>query len=248
LSERREQGPKVETPGHDVTVAPVKPRMTDKDYSREETPRVDSSLPVDRHRWITADNIINAVLVTPINSQIPGIVRAVVDSNVYGSDGRLILIPKGSVALGKYESLSKQGDSRLNVQWFRILRPDGAQIWNDEDPYFIGQDLAGRTGLIGTVDNRIWERYGAAFITSLISAAASTTVALSDSQGLNNAGNNLSQSLAQVTAKVLDQNLNLAPIITIDAGSLITIALTKDVYMRDPIYPNDEDEKQENAK
>jgi type IV secretion system protein VirB10 len=148
--------------------------------------------------------------------------------------------------IGRYEPLNKQGDTRLNVFWFRIIRPDGAHILNVEDPQFIAQDLAGHTGLIGDVDNRIWERYGAAFITTLLSAVASTAVSVADNPAINNAGNAASLQLAQVTAKVLDQQINLAPIIRIEAGSLVTLGLTKDVFLREPIYPHDEEQQEGN--
>lgn len=241
LAERREAGPEIEGQLPDASVPPAKPRLQDQDYSRDETPHVDSGLPVDRRRILTQDRIINAVLVTPINSQLPGIVRAVVDSNVFGADDRLVLIPKGTVALGRYVPLNKQGETRLNVLWFRLIRPDGAHILNDEDPFFIAQDLVGHTGLIGDVDNRIFERYGAAMLTTLLSAISTAASSASDNALLNNTGTAVAQSLTQVTAKVLDQQINLAPIITIPAGSLITIAPTKDVFLRAPIYPADED-------
>jgi type IV secretion system protein VirB10 len=58
-----------------------------------------------------------------------------------------------------------------------------------------------------------------------------------------NAGNALSLQLAQVTAKVLDQQINLAPIITVPSGSLINIRPTRDVFLREPIYPHDEEQQ-----
>lgn len=222
--------------------------MTDPDYSREDTPRADSGLPVNRTRILTADRVITAVLRNQIVSQNPGLIDAIVDANVYGADNREILIPKGSIVLGRYQSLSKQGDSRLDVAWYRIIRPDGAHILMGDDDPFIAQDLVGSTGLIGDVDNRIWDRYGAAAVTTLLSAVASTAVSGSSSSGVSNAGNAMSLQLAQVTAKVLDQQINLAPIITVPAGSLINIRPTRDVFLREPIYPHDQEEAQPKSK
>src|SRR3546814_2428639 len=64
-------------------------------------------------------------------------------------------------------------------------------------------------GLVGEVDNRVWQRYGAAFAMASISALSQAGSTATSSQAFGSSANVLSQNLGQVTAKLLDQYLNL---------------------------------------
>jgi type IV secretion system protein VirB10 len=211
-------------------------RLKDPDYKQRDPKLAEdkSTLPVDRFRVITADRYINAILENSVNSQIPGRVIAIVERHVFGADGRLPLLPKGSRIICQYESLAKVGDSRLNVKCGRALRPDGASILLTDAQ---GADQMARTGFVGDVDLRMWERYGSAFIVSALSALAASSQNVSDNNTVNNAGNALSQNLGQVTAKVLEQSVDLAPIVTVPAGSRIQIIPNTDIWIREPIPP-----------
>lgn len=207
--------------------------MQDPDYRRIGIKKQSLTYPVDRTRAITEDRYIPAVLENAVNSQLPGRVIAVVEKHVYGSDGRKVLIPAGSRFVGVYQTLAKTGDTRLNVIWERILRPDGASILVE----FEGADQMGRTGLVGEVDNRLWEKYGTALLVSTLSALTAFAVpsdTSTTSQSLSTAQADLSQNLAQITASAIQQNVNLAPVMTVAAGSRIEIIPTSDVWFREP--------------
>jgi len=205
-------------------------RLQDKDYARDGLERDESTLPVDRHRVITADRYITAILENAINSQVPGRFIALVERNIYGADGRLALLPKGSRIICAYESLAKVGDTRLRSTCARALRPDGASILLTEAE---AADQVARTGLIGEVDNRVWERYGGAFIISAVSALASLGSAASDNRQLQGGALALSQNLGQATAQLLEQTVDLAPVVTVAAGSRIQIIPAADIWLRE---------------
>src|SRR5260221_2458089 len=76
-----------------------------------------------------------------------------------------------------------------------------------------GADQMARTGLIGDVDIRMWERYGSAFLVAAISSLASLGSQVSTNQTVSNGGNALSQKLGPGTAEVLQQSVDLAPIV-----------------------------------
>ncbi len=167
MEQRRQAGPAI-----DGVAAPLLPpdenetdwRLEDEDYTRDNLPEDKSTLPVKRYRVITADRYIGAILENAVNSQIPGRVVAVVERHVFGADGRIPLLPKGTRIVCSYQSLAKLGDTRLPLSCSRAIRPDGASIQLTDAT---GADQMARTGFIGTVDNRIWERYGTAFIVSV---------------------------------------------------------------------------------
>lgn len=217
-------------------------RLKDPDYSRDSLAEDTSTLPVDRYRVITNDRYITAILENSVNSQIPGRFIAIVERHVYGADGRIPLLPKGTRIVCHYESLAKQGDSRLAGNCDRAIRPDGASISLSDSA---AADQVARTGLIGEVDNRNWERYGTAIVVSVISAVAAAGSAVSDNPYTDAGATALSQNLGQVTATALQNTIDLAPIVTVPAGSRIQIIPEADIWLRKPEPLNQQAEQQQ---
>lgn len=234
LEERRRAGAIIIGLPEPEPIFPVPPpewRLKDDDYGRDNLPEDRSTLPVDRFRVITADRYIGAVLENAVNSQVPGRVVAVVERHIFGADGRMPLFPKGTRIVCDYEPLAKVGDTRLPINCSRAIRPDGASIQLTDAQ---GADQMARTGFIGVVDNRIWERYGTAMIVSVLSAASSLGAGVTTNETTARGGNALSQNLGQVTAKVLEQSVDLAPVVEIPAGSKIQIIPRVDIWLRKP--------------
>jgi type IV secretion system protein VirB10 len=217
-------------------------RLSDPDYSRDGMAADTSTLPVDRYRVITNDRYITAILENSVNSQIPGRFIAIVERHVYGADGRIPLLPKGTRIVCHYESLAKQGDSRLAGNCSRAIRPDGASIVLSDAA---AADQVARTGLIGEVDNRNWQRYGTAVVVSALSAVAAAGSAISDSPYTDAGATALSQNLGQVTATALQNSIDLAPIVTVPAGSRIQIIPEADIWLRKPEPLNQQAEQQQ---
>ncbi|RWG97542.1 TrbI/VirB10 family protein, partial [Mesorhizobium sp.] len=81
-----------------------------------------------------------------INTDLPGMVRAVAREDVYSLDGRRILIPKGSRLTGEYRSGIARGQKRVFIVWNRVIRSDGVSV----DIASPGADRLGRGGLAGS--------------------------------------------------------------------------------------------------
>jgi type IV secretion system protein VirB10 len=240
LSERMRAGPNFDTPRliSAPTVTQVAYNATDENYFRENTPSAVTGYPVDRTQILTMDRAVWGVLDREINSQLPGIVIVRIDEPVYGTDGLHKLLEKGDALLARYEPLSKQGDTRLNLCFFRIIRlADGAHVYNEDDDCFAyATDAMGRVGLVGEVDNRNFERYGTAFATALLTAVAqygANTASESD-PGLEAAGDALNDQFADITARVLEETVDLAPVITVSAAERVGIQFLRDIYIRRP--------------
>jgi type IV secretory pathway VirB10-like protein len=216
-------------------------RLKDKDYSRDNTAQNISTLPVDRFRVITTDKKIPGILEDSINSKIPDVFTVAVERHVFGSDGRAPLLPKGTKIMCKYESLSRVGDSRLVATCSRALRPDGAQIMLS-DAASVG-DLSGKRGLVGEVDNKNFERYAGAFGVSLISAATAGVVSMDNSTFAKTASISAALSAGQLSARILDENIDIEPVMTVAAGSKIVIKPLTDIWIRKPeLLQGDHDE------
>lgn len=125
-----------------------------------KNPRIDA--------LVAQGTMIRGVLETAVQSDLPGMVRAVVTENVWSFDGRRVLIPAGTRLVGEYKSGISQGQTRVFVVWTRLLRSDGVSVQLGSN----GTDDLGRAGNAGVVDNHYVERFGAAIMLSVVGGAA----------------------------------------------------------------------------
>lgn len=190
-----------------------------------------STLPVDRTRILTADMRIPAIIEDSINTQTLGRLIAVIDRDVLSPNGKKILLPAYSKIICSYEGLKDAHSSRLACNCRRIIRPDGLSIALTDA---MAADQMGRSGLVGDLDKRTLERYGAAFGVSLISALAQASTSLNKQEAFANATNQLSNNLGQVTQKALEENIDLVPILTIPQGARIQIIPMNDIVFKKP--------------
>lgn len=225
--------------------------MSDADYKDIGYGKTTATFPIDRTRMITSDRYIPAVLENTISSQIPkGRVIAVIENHVYSAEGRNILIPAGSRAIGEYDGSNKAGTSRLTVVWNRIIRPDGVGI-NVRSP---SADPMGRVGLIGDVDNRLFDRFGVPLLISAIGVAANyaaspsqvTTTTTTGALGVlgtstsetttreNQAARQFSADAVQKSQEFIQNTVSLQPIITVPAGTRFVILPTQDIEFKSP--------------
>ncbi|WP_374698414.1 TrbI/VirB10 family protein [Wolbachia endosymbiont (group B) of Limnophora tigrina] len=100
---------------------------------------------------VTQGKIIDAVLETAINSDLQGMLRAMVSRDVYAETGDTVLIPKGSRLIGSYSFDSNVARARVNINWSRVILPHGIDIAISS----LSTDELGRAGIAGIVDNKI---------------------------------------------------------------------------------------------
>ncbi len=174
---------------------------------------------------IAQGELISGILETAIQSDLPGMLRAITSDDVYSFDGSNLLIPKGTRLVGEYRSSVKQGQSRVFVIWTRLIRPDGVSI----NIGSIGTDALGRSGLSGAVNTHFMKRFGSSILLSMIDGALDALVSsLSDSNSSSvslNGGNDFSRS-AEIA---LENSIGIKPTIHIDQGSRIKIFVGQDL-------------------
>lgn len=212
------------------------------DWDELKIPKSVSSAPQDMSRVVTMDRIITAVLVRPFDSRLQQQVVAQVDRNVYGAMGRNILIPRGSTLVGTMQG----GADRVAVVWTQIIRPDGARfVFNGS-----GGDAMGQAGVPGHINNRWFQRIGAAFLGTVLKigtavatnpqeTAGGTSVSIGGAGG-GGVGRNkdavivdiTTQGINETLAPIIAQQKSLAPIITVPQGTRLTIVPTQDLVMR----------------
>ncbi|MFZ4071431.1 MAG: TrbI/VirB10 family protein [Caulobacterales bacterium] len=162
-----------------------------------------------------------AVLETAINSDLPGLARAVVSRDVRSFDGTQILIPRGSRVIGQYKSGVALGQSRAFVIWTRLIRPDGVSL-----PLAApATDEMGRGGLQSRVDRHFLRRFGGAILLSLISAGANAATDPSDTQIII-AG---ARGGADAASVALQKEIDLPPTLSVPQGQPIRIFVSRDL-------------------
>ncbi|WP_119309763.1 TrbI/VirB10 family protein [Cohaesibacter haloalkalitolerans] len=220
------------------------PDGIDKENSKYSAQRSYSTTAVDNTRILAADRIITGILENGVNSQLSdnGSVIVQVSRDVYGAHGRTKLVPKGSRMICHYDEVDKVGQTRVGFTCNRILLAESrAEIYQLSSHIGDGQ---GYGGLSGEVDNRFWEKYGSAILTTALGSAveagvmAASSADQSDSNIIGNGASGVSENVGQITAAILEDTVDLTPIIRIAQGTRVQIRPEKDWYLADPVKSN----------
>jgi type IV secretion system protein TrbI len=187
--------------------------------------------PVSRYA-VQAGSIIPASLITGIRSDLPGEITAQVTESVYDSPtGRFLLIPQGTRLIGIYDSQVASGQSRVLLVWTRLIMPNGRSIVLERQPT---ADSAGYSGLEDEVDNHWGALFKAALLSTLLgvgSELGSTTGAGSNGDVITALRRGSSDSLNQTGQKVVQQNLNIQPTLTIRPGFPVRVIVNRDLVL-----------------
>jgi type IV secretion system protein VirB10 len=167
--------------------------------------------------------LINAVLETALDSTRPGLARALVTRDVYGFDGKRLLIPRGTRLYGVYEADVAQGQKRAQIRWTRLLRPDGVTLALDSP----AADPLGRAGVTGKVNNHFFQRLGNALIgTTANVGSALVTRSIAPSSPVVVAVPGATQQVSQTVAPGPAQIL---PTLTVRQGTRVTVFVQHDL-------------------
>ena len=181
---------------------------------------------------IKQGSVIPAVLLTGINSDLPGQVSAQVTNDVLDSPfGNAILIPKGSKLIGQYGSGPGFGQSRILMGFNRIIFPDGKSLNLEAMP---GTGPDGYSGFKADVDNHWLKLISySVFLGGITTAVTLSTDAAYDSDGKITPQSALSQSMGEILGRtmsqVIERNLSLSPTLTVKPGFRFNVAVTKDI-------------------
>jgi type IV secretion system protein TrbI len=175
--------------------------------------------------------ILETVLVNRLEGQFSGPIECLLSTDVYSNDRQHLLIPAGSKLLGETKKVEAFGQTRLAVAFHRILMPDGYSVSLDG---FKGLNQIGDTGLRDQVNNHYLRIFGVSLAVGAIGAVgeAGTGSALTSS-GSDLMRQGFAGSVAQSSAQILDQFLNVPPTITIREGHRVKVYLAGDLALPD---------------
>ena len=177
-------------------------------------------------RWLVPKGtFLDCTLETAIDSTLPGFVTCVLAHDVYGADGRVVLLERGTKLVGETRSDVRPGQARVAVLWTEARTPTGV-IANLSSP---GTDELGRAGTPGAVDTHIGARFGAAMLISMVDAAVS---AVSLRQQGSGAVIYNTQGSRDVATEVLRNTVSIPPTVRVQPGTRVVVTVVRDIDFR----------------
>jgi type IV secretion system protein VirB10 len=196
---------------------------------------------------VMAGGVIPAVLVSGINSDLPGPILAQVSQNVYDTaSGRSLLIPQGSRLIGSYHSSANYGQSRVQISWDRLIFPNTSSM---DIPSMPGTDQAGYAGFRDEVNNHYTRTFGTAALMSLISAGQAVGQMAAFGGGTYGplgyqqnqwamapqmAGSSASSQFGSVGQRAIEQGMSTGPTLEIRPGYEFNVMVTEDLVLPGP--------------
>ncbi len=188
---------------------------------------------------LKAGSLLPCILISGLNSDLPGNLIAQVSENVWDTaTGRHLLIPRGSRLIGSYDSQITFGQERALVIWSRLIFPDGSSLLLDN---LKGADQSGYSGFKGRVNNHWGPLITSALMVSLLGAGVEiVTNNRNRNNNNNNNGNNnpsvgdilasrTATAIADAMTQILSRHLNRQPTITVKPGYRFMIFVQHDI-------------------
>jgi type IV secretion system protein VirB10 len=207
--------------------APASASSLGSQLTPSATPMVAAAMLGDRNMILPKGRSIDCGLSVRLVSDLPGLASCIVSQNVYSDNGKVLLLERGSEAVGEYSSSTAQGQKRLFVLWSRIKTPSGVVI-NLASP---GADELGTSGLPGKVNNHWWERLGAAALLTIVQdAIAYKTAEVSNgTTGSLAVYQNTGQTTNNMAETILASTISIKPTLYKNQGDRTTIYVARDL-------------------
>lgn len=189
--------------------------------------------PISNHE-LFAGAVIPAVMLTGIDSDLPGTITAQVRQTVYDSlNPDVVLIPQGTRIIGEYSSDVAYGQSRVLVAWNRLIFPNGAMM---DLKGMSGTDGEGQAGFHDRVDNHYMRIFGSAVLMSLLGVGAQLSQpqnagALNTPSASQQAASALAQQMDNVGTNLLNKNLSIQPTLTIRPGYAFNVLVNRTMIL-----------------
>lgn len=186
---------------------------------------------------VTAGSVIPAVMLSGINSDLPGTIVAQTRQTVYATnDPAAVVIPQGSRLVGRYSADIVYGQSRVLAAWDELILPNGSRISLRGMSATDGQ---GQSGMEDQVNNHFWRTWSSALLVSLLGVAAQQSQpqnqgAFNTPSGTAQASAAAMNSLSDVSSKILQKSLNISPTLQVRPGMAFNVMVNRSIIL--PTY------------
>ncbi|MDB1135276.1 TrbI/VirB10 family protein [Candidatus Anaplasma sp. TIGMIC] len=209
------------------------------------SPSVKATHVGDPRYIILQGHMIDAVLETAINSDIPGVLRAIVSRDVYAAAGNAVMIPKGSRLIGSYFFDDNGKSMRVNVNWTRVILPHGVDVQINST----GTDELGRNGISGVFDSKVGAtltstillagiNIGTAVVSSKIPALQSEVVKTEEDKDKKTTSSSSVQAkivtdavkdFSESMKALINKYTDTTPTVYVDQGTVMRVFVNQDI-------------------
>jgi type IV secretory pathway VirB10-like protein len=213
--------------------APAQPKKRSMLFVSHEL-KEESTPPPNTYSLAPGATKIPCQVETAINSDVEGYLTAKVTSAVYDTaTGQHLLIPQNSTILGHDKSNNLVfGNERLPMISLTLAFRDGRSVELGEAPI---TDQQGVAGLTGEVNNHWWRLLGAVFVGGSLRAGQQVVQTEIASQGgMAPAAGAFAGTANQAFQPRVTRAMDTRPTITVEAGQLCTVLLTKPLQL--PVF------------
>jgi type IV secretion system protein VirB10 len=181
-------------------------------------------------------SVIPAVMISGINSDLPGQILAQVSEDIYDTaTGRHLLIPQGSKVVGTYDNEVAFAQNRALVIWTKLIFPDASQLELEGMP---GADPAGYAGFRDKVNRHVGRRIGAALMMTVFNLAfevtrreGETPVGFQTQSAVTAA---VGQSIAELGKQMVEREMDVPNTLEIRPGYRFNVMVNKDIAFQSP--------------
>ncbi|WP_307695994.1 type IV secretion system protein VirB10 [Variovorax boronicumulans] len=195
------------------------------------TPAVLAQALPTRRMLLPKGAFIDCTLETAIDSTYEGMTTCIGASDIYGADGKVVLLERGTKYVGEQRGTPRQGQGRVFIVWNEARTPTGVVVQLASP----GTDELGRNGLPGFIDTHFWDRFGAAILISVIDGTMQAIAARQQSGPRVGSGGGVvlaPQGSRDVITEVLRSTVSIPPTVIKNQGERIQILVARDVDFR----------------
>ena len=196
-----------------------------------QAPAVAAQTLPTRRMLLPKGAFIDCTLETAIDSTYEGMATCIGASDVYGADGKVVLLERGTKYVGEQRGTPRQGQGRVFIVWNEARTPTGVVVQLASP----GTDELGRSGLPGFVDTHFWDRFGAAVLISVVDGTMQTIAAHRQSGTSVGSGGGVvlgPQGSRDIMTEVLRSTVSIPPTVIKNQGERIQILVARDVDFR----------------
>lgn len=175
---------------------------------------------------------IPAILLSAINTDLPGPILAQVTQNIFNtSTGKHLLIPQGTKIIGEYNSSVSNGQQRAQVVWTRLMFPNGSSLDLGRMP---SVDETGTSGHTGSVNHHYDKLALGVLATSLLSSSVGI-LSGSPNPGMASPqqmiGQSVGREIARMGTKMAEKTLDIPPTLSLKSGARINVFVMSDLEL-----------------
>ena len=178
---------------------------------------------------IKAGTVIPGIMITGINSDLPGNIVGQVRESVFDTvSGNYLLIPQGTKIFGTYDSNVSWGQNRVLIVWQRLIFPNGKSISLANMP---GVDLTGHAGFSDKVNNHFGTLLKGVVLTSITGAGSAIVTNDENNDYESEAAKAAGIAIINVGNDFAEKALDVQPTIEIRAGYRFNIMVNSDMIL-----------------